>query len=147
MNNRTDLKRKASRFRDWNEGKPGGLYFYDKSWNEKHLDSEIETTKGCDPLLAYCLLETKSISIPRLKLEIDTAFRFKVYVELETKSISIPRLKLNSIDIPLRDDLKPWNEKHLDSEIETLKRPIGSQVHQKPWNEKHLDSEIETYCW
>ena len=67
------LKWKASRLRDWN----GNIHWrnwvawtFVLSWNEKHLDYEIETTKILK--LHSCAirhrLEMKSISITRLKL-------------------------------------------------------------------------------
>ena len=90
----TTLKRKASRLRDWNRtqrsGNPWGVWSWNEkhldyeietrywpsharppgwdSWNEKHLDYEIETETGvCGSCCQEGSLETKSISITRLK--------------------------------------------------------------------------------
>ena len=38
----------------------------------------------------------------------------------------------------------PWNQKHLDYEIETAKLRAGIQPMLSAWNQKHLDYEIET---
>ena len=65
-----------------------------QTWNEKHLDYEIETSlDGKSTRYKGELLEMKSISITRLKLEKGEVIR-DVYVH-------------------------SWNEKHLDYEIET----------------------------
>ena len=50
----------------------------------------------CSVSASHVLLETKSISIPRLK-PIHEEYSRVIEFELETKSISIPRLKLECL--------------------------------------------------
>ena len=62
-------------------------------------------------------LEMKSISITRLK-RVGPGQRVSAY-QLEMKSISITRLKPDDRDTR-EPNLRSWNEKYLDYEIETF---------------------------
>ena len=165
-----NLKRKASRLRDWND--PG-----------------YPTIPGT---LAG-MLEKKSISITRLKLSMGSKHMPKT-LPLEKKSISITRLKRhphlrsratrkavlkrkasrlrdwnhdlicllclggmrlkrkasrlrdwNSLSYrPKTSVLPSWKEKHLDYEIETYQHLAHEHPLRWAWKEKHLDYEIET---
>ena len=91
----THLKRKASRLRDWNYQ----CYSHQiatcepqNTWKEKHLDYEIETEYGCPAETFLVALEKKSISITRLKPEYNIGYAYRPGT---------------------------WKEKHLDYEIET----------------------------
>ena len=141
----SDLKRKVSRLRDWNTGVTEALGIGERR------------------------LETKSISITRLKHCGFISITSNSCVMLETKSISITRLKrLGLIETRiwwrnlkrkvsrLRDwnlhPTHPWDPPYYD-----LKRKVSRlrdwnlqrlcfrwQRYLRPWNEKYLDYEIET---
>ena len=112
------------------------------SWNEKHLDYEIET---------HCLVNVQLLvhvawNEKHLDYEIETKNRqapsFAEDRQLEMKSISITRLKHVKHHVYSQTYVS-WNEKHLDYEIET-KIIEYHVIFYMSWNEKHLDYEIET---
>ena len=116
----SDLKSKASRLRDWNGSwirclswavclleiksisitrlkQFIGLWWHlvYPSWNQKHLDYEIETNNIETSVEGTTrALEIKSISITRLKLSSRSTASTPATI-LEIKSISITRLKLS----------------------------------------------------
>ena len=113
----TNLKRKASRLRDWN---------FDccilvseniaLAWKEKHLDYEIETLFDLVSVFNRDNLKRKASRLRDWNLKaIPLGYHVR---ELEKKSISITRLK--------------------------LKRSVWSDCYSRTWKEKHLDYEIET---
>ena len=110
------LKRKVSRLRDWNLRQSQLELDVERAWKEKYLDYEIETLYQHSWHSSLNSLEKKSISITRLKQDLDLG-------ELLMKIT--------------------WKEKYLDYEIETN---FGKNTHQteNTWKEKYLDYEIET---
>ena len=91
----TSLKRKVSRLRDWNAMCLKPYTHPLRTWNEKYLDYEIETDV------------------------LSTVDYVKDVIRLETKSISITRLKLHILFDTRTPASLAWNEKYLDYEIET----------------------------
>ena len=154
-----NLKRKASRLRDWNTSITAyGTRVLDiPTWKEKHLDYEIETIwKHSPSLRCQDSLKRKasrlrdwnrsttrvpSIAVVNLKRkasrlrdwnvgEADGAGLFCETENLEKKSISITRLKLRSKPTrPLCLTPSAWKEKHLDYEIETMRDTLAGVTH------------------
>ena len=124
------LKWKASRLRDWNRNDNRTVSccrkFRSSAWNEKHLDYEIETNA--------------TGFTPSKETETEVTLKWKAS-RLRDWNFDVlhPHGGLSYSDIP-------WNEKHLDYEIETLrlKSVCTSKPAEVTWNEKHLDYEIET---
>ena len=110
------LKWKASRLRDWNHIRP--------LWG-----------------VVLPLSEMKSISITRLKPQLLPAPIESSRAEM--KSISITRLKLQR----LRTSTHRFSTEMKSISITRLKRGWGHSLRREPgpWNEKHLDYEIETF--
>ena len=138
------LKWKASRLRDWNslpdlsvkvdlvelEMKSISItrlklvchhfihYWRTYTWNEKHLDYEIETDRldiGIFDNISYLKWKASRLRDWNFNWFLLTKIWFLI---LEMKSISITRLK-PGVNSPSAGVLAPWNEKHLDYEIET----------------------------
>ena len=112
-----DLKWQASRLRDWNH-KLREVHFFLRSWNDKHLDYEIETRLRLDRNARLVL----SWNDKHLDYEIETVVRRpqnRAPVDSEMTSISITRLKQRRKRHYQARDSRTWNEKHLDYEIET----------------------------
>ena len=114
------LKSKEPRLRDWNTDNRYLDIADDAAWNQKNLDYEIETTDRQQSLNSERSLEIKRTSITRLKQEYPIIF------------LSYQRI------------IGTWNQKNLDSEIETMRTLILNYIGFGTWNQKNLDSEIET---
>ena len=163
------LKSKASRLRDWNRSswkvidKPLWLSWNQKhldyeietklnnkqgkqiafAWNQKHLDYEIETKHKCIPKQSMFGLEIKSISITRLKLGFGFGVRVDYLIFLKSKASRLRDWNKAPIsDHDHRSDLK--------SKASRLRDWNNCSVYGRPpsvfytWNQKHLDYEIET---
>ena len=88
-------------------------------------------------------LEIKRTSITRLKLRWEDTPPH-LTLKLEIKRTSITRLKQCIMFIRFLG-VRPWNQKNLDYEIETVKH-YHQRIKLLPWNQKNLDYEIETGC-
>ena len=89
-----------------------------QTWNEKHLNYEIETG---------------GFTLPPTDLVGDEEWNEKhLNYEIETGGLGLPAHYVNK-----------WNEKHLNYEIETMKQVV-ERIFGRLWNEKHLNYEIET---
>ena len=90
------LKSKASRLRDWNISKSFVYRGTSGTWNQKHLDYEIETEMS----FAFVVSVLFAWNQKHLDYEIETQTNLAASVgrfrSLEIKSISITRLKLES---------------------------------------------------
>ena len=88
------LKRKEPRLRDWNTGHAHCVGMPSRTWKEKNLDYEIETSKG-SAMDSRCVqgLEKKRTSITRLKPRLESRTQ-DTELLLEKKRTSITRLKL-----------------------------------------------------
>ena len=98
--------------------KPLGYLTRRKSWNQKNLDYEIETSlSNTRYRLAPQILEIKRTSITRLKL-LTEVFSLKPILILKSKE---PRLRdwNCSSGVRYRCQAYAWNQKNLDYEIET----------------------------
>ena len=118
---RDALKSKASRLRDWNVKiiqRAKNILIL--SWNQKHLDYEIET-------------ETRLVSPHGLRF----------YQSWNQKHLDY-EIELKTAPLLYWFYSAGWNQKHLDYEIETNTKSAGSGPKKKSWNQKHLDYEIET---
>ena len=113
------LKWKVSRLRDWNDRGKG---FYKPRYH-RTLKWKVSRLRDWN-ILSWCGLSPISIhlkwKVSRLR---DWNFRQRLH------------------EHPIR---KPWNEKHLDYEIETMLATASSSGLSLTWNEKYLDYEIET---
>ena len=70
------------------------------------------------------LLETTSTSITRLKLIYTIRVNKERQLRLETTSTSITRLKRDINANPPFWLIRPWNDKYLDYEIETVLKSL-----------------------
>ena len=147
------LKWKASRLRDWNAAtgwhRQWGLRL---TWNEKHLDYEIETLNPSGPGAVRKPLKWKASRLrdwnlfteqrcaesaetwneKHLDYEIETDTTVGLSPDMfepEMKSISITRLKLDAEFLLPAGAGRTWNEKHLDYEIETWRKPTTIRGH------------------
>ena len=138
------------------------------SWNEKHLDCEIETEKmiGISRTKFYawnekhldCEIET--FGYPRIargqfpilkwkasRLRDWNSYNFDRQIPVVHLKWKASRLRdwNKSMSLPTTGEACPaWNEKHLDCEIETRNWSHRLTFDGFTWNEKHLDCEIET---
>ena len=120
-----------------------GIGIVGDAWYEKHLDCEIETYSIPRSIVSVASWNEKHLDC---EIETDVSVPFASgRVPPEMKSISIARLKRNQHGLETWALTRwPWNEKHLDCEIETRLTDAPPDAPTSTWNEKHLDCEIET---
>ena len=160
------LKSKASRLRDWNfdiglrHTAPSdeleiksisitrlkhisntSLCHSPIAWNQKHLDYEIETFDFCFKGFGFVFLEIKSISITRLKRRY-----FDAPPPLRTTSLKSKASRLRDWNLDTETEqglyIVPWNQKHLDYEIETI---IFIFFTCRPWDLKSKASRLRDW--